>query len=89
LNCKWAVKETAWLDCWPTPTGLKPWNKKIKAILQVDAPKDVKQVRSFLGAVACYQDMWPHRLHALAPLIDLTGKGKFVWEAKHQKLLTK
>jgi hypothetical protein len=63
---------------------LKPWNKKIKAILQMDAPKDVKQVRSFVGAVTCCQDMCPHRSHTLAPLTNLTGKGKFVWEAKHQ-----
>jgi hypothetical protein len=47
--------------------------------------KNVSQVRSFLGAVACCRDMWPHRSHILTPLTDLTGKGKFIWESKHQK----
>ena len=29
--------------------------------------------------------MFPRRSHVTAPLTDLTGKGKFRWEAKHQK----
>jgi hypothetical protein len=33
--------------------------------------------------------MWPLRSHILAPLAELTGKGKFAWETKHQESFNK
>jgi hypothetical protein len=85
LKCEWAVKETDWLGYWLTPIGLKPWRKKIDAILRLGTPRNTKEVRAFVGAITFYRNMWPHRLDLLAPLTELTGCGAFNWTPRHQK----
>ena len=88
LKCEWAVKETDFLGFWLTPTGLKPWKKKVQAILDIETPKTVSEVRSFIGAVTFYREMFPKRSHVLAPLYQLTEskrKGRFQWTTACQQ----
>jgi Reverse transcriptase (RNA-dependent DNA polymerase) len=87
LKCEWGVKETDWLSYWLTPTGLKRWKHKIQAILVLERPKMVEQLRSFIGAVTFYRDMFPKRSHILAPLTALVGgKGPLKWTAEFQQV---
>ena len=92
LKCEWGVQETACLGYLLTPVGSKPWKKDIKAVIEIEPPKNVKQLRGVIGVVNYCRDMWPKRAHALAPLTgavdkyrDKNKKIKFKWEQEMEK----
>jgi hypothetical protein len=57
-----------------TREGIKPQPKKVQAILVLNPPNNVKELRHFLGMVQYYQDMWARCSEMLAPLTDLVGE---------------
>jgi len=57
---------------------------KVKAVLKIAEPKTQKELRSFIGVVNYYRDMWVRQSHVLAPLAALTSKTtKWKWEPQH------
>jgi hypothetical protein len=57
-----------------TRDGIKPQSNKVKAILAIQPPKNVKELRHFLGMVQYYRDLWARRSKILAPLTSLVGE---------------
>ena len=47
--------------------------------------KNIKQMRSFGGAVNYCRDLWPRRAHVLKPLSDRTGAKSVVWTEEMNK----
>ncbi len=92
LKCEWAVKETNCLSNWLTPQGLKPWKKKIDAILHMDRPCNATELRMFIDCINYYCDMWPSPAHILKPLTDQSGLKKrapMKWTDEMQKAFDK
>ena len=91
LKSEFCVQETDWLGYWLTPHGLKPWRKKIDSILKLQPPTTVAELRSFIGAVTFYRDMFPQRSHILAPLTAQVGhnKKKLDWTPECQQAFEK
>ncbi len=57
-----------------TRGGIKPQQKKVQAILALNPPNNVKELRHLLGMVQYYRDMWAKCSEMLAPLSDLVGE---------------
>jgi len=71
-----------------TRTGIKPVYDKVTVVLKTAEPKTRKELRSFVGVLNYYRDMWVRRSHVLAPLAALTSKTtKWKWEPQPQKAL--
>jgi hypothetical protein len=95
---KITIQELEYLGYWLTPKGIRPMPNKVEAIKNLQSPKTMEQVRSFLGMINYYKDMWQHCSHLLAPLTSLTvnadgqtGKkrGPIKWEQEHQDAFNK
>jgi hypothetical protein len=57
-----------------TRGGIKPQPKKVQAILALNPPNNMKELRHFLGMVQYYRDMWAKRSEMLVPLSNLVGE---------------
>jgi hypothetical protein len=87
-----AIKETDWLGYWLAPHGLKPWKKKINAILHTDCPCNATELCMFIGCQNYHHDMWQSCAHILKLLTDHSGlkeKAPIDWQKKGKKHLTK
>jgi hypothetical protein len=58
---------------------------KVQAILALNPPNIVKELRHFLGMVQYYRDIWARRSEMLAPLTDLVGECGKTKTAKKNK----
>ena len=56
-----------------TTDGVKPQKKKVEAMQRIKRPTTPKQLRTFLGLVNFYRDVWEKRSHILAPLSKLSS----------------
>jgi hypothetical protein len=82
-----------------TRDGIKPQSNKVQGILAIQLPKNVKELRHFLGMVQYYRDLWARWSKMLAPLTSLVGecgqtkisrakgtkKAPWHWDEVHQR----
>ena len=86
LKSFWFQEQVDYLGYRISREGIKPQEKKIEKMLALAAPKSKTELRSFVGMINYYRDMWQGRAHMLAPLTKMCGsKVKFEWDKNAQK----
>jgi hypothetical protein len=81
-----ATNQVEYLGYTLTSKEIKPWKQKIMSILALAEPNNKRQLRSFLGFVNFYRQLWYHRSHIITLLVAITSdKAKCVWGPEQKK----
>lgn len=79
-KCAFAMKEVTFLGHIVSGDGIKMDPKKVEAVREWPAPRNVTEVRSFLGLTGFYRRFIHHYAHKALPLTNLTtGGAKWRW----------
>ena len=82
-KCEFWLHEVSFLGHVVSGEGISADPKKVEAIIKWEEPKNVAEVRSFLGLAGYYRRFVEGYSRISAPLSQLTRKGvKFSWNAK-------
>ena len=82
-KCSFGLKEIPYLRYIISVDGVKPNPKKIQGIMDLTKPQTAKEMKSLIGTIQFYRDMWKRRSHILSPLIEASfgkqGEIKINW----------
>ncbi len=85
-KCAFKIPSVEYLSHTISAEGLQPTSEKIRAITATPTPKDVSQLKSFLGLINYCSKFLPRLSHVLAPLYKLLQKTqKWTWGTAQAK----
>ncbi|XP_064470188.1 uncharacterized protein LOC135384937 [Ornithodoros turicata] len=85
-KCDFLMEEVSFLGFRITKNGIQPGEIKLEAIRQYPRPKNVHEVRRFLGLISYFRRFIPQHALKAAPLTELTKKNApFIWGERQEK----
>ena len=84
-KCTWFTEQVEYLGYRIDANGIHPTDDKLKAIKDAPAPKDVSQLKSYLGLLNFYRKFIPKAATLLEPLNKLLrSHEKWRWDKEQQ-----
>ena len=88
-KCQFLTKAVQYLGYRIDQDGLHPTDDKIKAIREAPAPRNVAELRSYLGLLNYYGKFLPNLATTLSPLYDLLQKERtWTWSKRQDDAFT-
>jgi len=89
-KCKWKVREVEFLEVMIGPKGVEMQRKKVKGVLNWPAPRNIKEVQTFLGLANYYRRFIKDFAKIAAPLHMLVRKEqKWKWKKEQKEAFEK
>ena len=85
-KCQFLLPSVEYLGYRISGNGIQPTEEKLRAIRDAPIPRDLSQMKSFLGLLNYYGKFLPHLSSTLAPLYKMLSKGQvWHWEREQKK----
>lgn len=78
-KCTFAQTRVSYIGHWVLEKGVEADNEKIRAMLQWPIPKNIRELRGFLGMTGYYRRFVLNYSNIATPLTQLTKKDAFKW----------
>ncbi|KAL5517655.1 hypothetical protein EMCRGX_G003243 [Ephydatia muelleri] len=75
-KCQFLLPSVEYLGYRISGNGIQPTEEKLRAIRDAPIPRDLSQMKSFLGLLNYYGKFLPHLSSTLAPLYKMLSKGQ-------------
>lgn len=89
-KCQWFQQSVSYLGHQINSQGIHPTEEHVQCLRNIPSPKNIRELRSFLGSLNYFRKFIPHLQTICSPLHQLLQKEeKWIWTTRHEDTVCK